>query len=387
VKIFLSYASEQQDVAETVAYTLQARVHFVFLDKKDLPAAETFDQQIGRAIHETDLLIFLISPEAVTAGRFTLTELKFARQRWPSAKGRVLPVLVRPTPLPTIPHYLSSLHILSPEGNVAAEVASEVDQIIPAARPSAIMPLALAMGLASGLISGLVGWGAVAGWRSVTRAAEDVFGSWIGAILEPLSFAAPYLFPLVVGTLLVRWDRTPVPRALLVFPVVAAAWICAYWVAFAIVAQYDQSVVRGFGSHAPAAQQCSGEFGTDEPDATRRREKAARMQFACDEIDKYRAQLDPVFLRLGVVVHIFAGLAAGFVGALLMAIGLGRLSRRLSSLDAIALITMVGTAAGILLVLRLTNPKHEFVVLFMVWHAAVAAAVAWQLTKSATREG
>lgn len=81
MRIFLSYASEQRPIAEQIAYTLRVRGHFAFFDKEQLPVADSFDEQISLAIDTSDVLIFLISPEAVTPGRYTLTELVFARKK------------------------------------------------------------------------------------------------------------------------------------------------------------------------------------------------------------------------------------------------------------------------------------------------------------------
>jgi hypothetical protein len=65
----------------------------------------------------------------VTDGRYTLTELGFARRKWPTPTGRVLPVMVRKTPLDHIPPYLKALTILESAGNIAAETSAAVDQM------------------------------------------------------------------------------------------------------------------------------------------------------------------------------------------------------------------------------------------------------------------
>jgi hypothetical protein len=154
VRIFQSYASERRAAAEPIALALRGRGHAVFFDKDDLPGAESYDAQIETAVGESDLMIFLISPESVEPGRYTLTELAFARHRWRSARGRELRVLIAPTPLERTPAYLTSVQILKPEGNAAAEVASFVDGIIPVAKVEHALPLAAALGVASGMVSG-----------------------------------------------------------------------------------------------------------------------------------------------------------------------------------------------------------------------------------------
>jgi hypothetical protein len=126
MRIFLSYASEHRDIAEEVALTLRNEGHIVFLDRDDLPPGRSYGDQIRKAIAASDLLVFLISPESVTAGRYTLTELDFARRRWPSPQRRVLPVQIAATPLEAVPNYLRAVTILEPRGNRAAEVAAAV---------------------------------------------------------------------------------------------------------------------------------------------------------------------------------------------------------------------------------------------------------------------
>jgi len=81
MKIFLSHASEDKSAAESIAFSLRSRGHKVFLDRDDLPPGQSYDQQIERAVKESDILIFLVSPSSVTSGRYTLTELAFARRK------------------------------------------------------------------------------------------------------------------------------------------------------------------------------------------------------------------------------------------------------------------------------------------------------------------
>ena len=89
MRIFLTFASEQQNVADSILLALRNRGHEVFFSHDDLPPGESFDARIQKAIAKTDLLVFLVSPESVTKGRYTLTELSFARDQWPSPRGRV----------------------------------------------------------------------------------------------------------------------------------------------------------------------------------------------------------------------------------------------------------------------------------------------------------
>jgi TIR domain len=127
--IFLAYASEDKEAAESIAYSLRSRRHKVFLDHDDLPPGASYDQQIERAVKESDIFIFLISPTSVAEGRYTLSELNFARQQWPDPNGRVLPVMTRKTPAKNVPSYLKAVTILEPRGNIAAETSAAVDNM------------------------------------------------------------------------------------------------------------------------------------------------------------------------------------------------------------------------------------------------------------------
>src|SRR5260370_4217670 len=96
LQIFLSYAAEGKDIAEAIAFSLGARGHQVFFGRDDLPPGGEYDMRIEKAVERSALFIFLLTPAAVEKGRFTLTELEFARRKWRNADGHVLPVMARP---------------------------------------------------------------------------------------------------------------------------------------------------------------------------------------------------------------------------------------------------------------------------------------------------
>jgi TIR domain-containing protein len=135
VRIFLSYPSSERETAARVNYALLALGHDVFFDREDLPAGLEYDEAIRAAIEGSDLFVFFITPEAVAKGRYALTELRLAERRWPHPHGRVLPVMLRPTPLAEVPAYLRAVSILEPHGDLAAEVADAVQRMALALRP------------------------------------------------------------------------------------------------------------------------------------------------------------------------------------------------------------------------------------------------------------
>jgi hypothetical protein len=126
MKVFISYASEQRDLAERLALGLKGEGHKPFFDRAELPAGEAFDQRIREAVQRTDLFLFLSCGDSLRDGAYTLTELGFAQRRWPHPAGRVLPVQVGDAPLGALPPYLRSVSVLQPRGDLVAEVLEAV---------------------------------------------------------------------------------------------------------------------------------------------------------------------------------------------------------------------------------------------------------------------
>ena len=129
MQVFLSYASEDRAAAEAIQLALAAQGHDVFFDRKALPPGEEYDARIRSAVESADLVVFLLSPDAVDAGSYTLTELELVRQAWKHPAGRLLPVLLRPVPFDQVPPVVKSVTLLQPVGNVAADVADAVWRI------------------------------------------------------------------------------------------------------------------------------------------------------------------------------------------------------------------------------------------------------------------
>ncbi|MDH5540545.1 MAG: CHAT domain-containing protein, partial [Rhizobacter sp.] len=126
MNLFLSYASQHKDLVRPVCSTLRAAGFEIFFDETDLPASEVYDDRIREAIQRSDLFVFMLSPEAVQPGRYTMTELLFAQQRWPNPRGRVVAVLPLGTAEPALPDYLRPLTLQKQVGNLAAEVLATV---------------------------------------------------------------------------------------------------------------------------------------------------------------------------------------------------------------------------------------------------------------------
>lgn len=129
MKIFLSYASQDRAQVESIHQALAAEGHDIFFDREDLPPGEAYDSRIRQAIESCDLFIVILSPDTVDAGSYTLNEIDFARKVHANPSGRVLPVMLRPTPFESIPAYLKAVTLLQTDGNVPAAVTEAVHRL------------------------------------------------------------------------------------------------------------------------------------------------------------------------------------------------------------------------------------------------------------------
>jgi formylglycine-generating enzyme required for sulfatase activity len=158
MKVFLSYPSEDKALAESICLALRAQGHTVFFDRTDLPPGEEYDTRIRRAIEDSDLFVFLVSPEALDAGSYTINELDIAEKRWAHPAGRVLPVILRPIPIDRISPYLKSVTFLEPEGNVTAAVADTVHRIAVVRRNAVLKAAAGGIAALALVASGAAYW-------------------------------------------------------------------------------------------------------------------------------------------------------------------------------------------------------------------------------------
>ena len=128
--VFLCHASEDKRLAEPVQLALASADCKVFYDQESLPPGGDYQARIREAIRQCDVFVFVASPDSITQGKFTLTELKFARQRWPSPVRNVLPVAIRGLKPNELPSYLQAATVLTPAGNPAAEVRDSVENML-----------------------------------------------------------------------------------------------------------------------------------------------------------------------------------------------------------------------------------------------------------------
>lgn len=128
--VFLCHASEDKLQVEPMQLALANSGCEVFFDQESLPPGGDYHARIREAIKRCDVFVFVASSASVAAGKFTLSELKFARERWPSPINRVLPVALAGMKPNELPQYLQAVTILGVSGNAAAEVRAAVEVML-----------------------------------------------------------------------------------------------------------------------------------------------------------------------------------------------------------------------------------------------------------------
>jgi len=157
--VFVCYASEDKPAAERIQLALAGAGYKVFFDEQSLPPGGDYHARIQRAIQTCDIFIFLVSSSSIAPGKFTLTELKFARERWPSPVDRVLAVNVQGLPPTEIPAYLTAATMLAVVGNLASEVRAAVEQMLPATDNKVLRRGAIVVGLVTlALTLAVISW-------------------------------------------------------------------------------------------------------------------------------------------------------------------------------------------------------------------------------------
>lgn len=347
MRIFISFASEQKDAAEPILLALRNRGHKVFFSHDDLPRGSSFDSRIQRAIAESDLLIFLVSPQSVTKGRYTLTELAFARDRWPGPSGRVLPVVVAPTQMEEIPHYLKAVSLLMPEGNLAAETAAAVDKLQGRA---STRPMLLFAGF--GLVTGLLTY------LTIQFAPKFLTFSFLITPQQygptPVTIIPGVLFGFLVAACIYR--HGVVDRFLLsvVIAVTTLAWVVAY----------DATVTANLSL---------GEFRKTVSEAKTPASAAATGQKAEDNLG-IQPTSSP-YTQPMPVMFALSGMVGGFVGGLITIIGVSIAAPGFRRLESWVITLAVSTVFGALLEVG-TLSTLGFLLLFAGWQSAVITTIA-----------
>lgn len=126
-RVFIAHAKASEGaLAAELAAKLRVAGMRVFFDEDSLPPGEEYDLRITREIRDCDLMVFLISAQSVTQGRYTLTELAIAKRRWKNHRRRVLGVVAADVDVALVDPYLRATTLLRPRGDVAGDTLQAV---------------------------------------------------------------------------------------------------------------------------------------------------------------------------------------------------------------------------------------------------------------------
>jgi hypothetical protein len=351
MRIFLSFPSELESQADGIAQSLRNCDYEVFFSHDDLPPGDSFDARVENAIANSDFMVFLVSPESVTKGRYTLTEMAFARKKWPNPSRHVLPVMAALTPLETIPNYLKAVTILEPEGNTAAEVRAAVDEILrtPTAGPSfdrsLIRPLA-AMTLVSAFFC----------YLTFVYADQILTFSFIQS--GGVTILPGIIFGLVVATCNAIFGVQDRFLLALVVAVTTMAWVAAYdssATTFTVLDQYSKTIT-------PAD---NGPSSDEKPAGT----PAAASGTAAMQATE-RLSSNPIF---GYVV----GPIGGAVGGAITLLGIIVTNPRFRKLESVLVCWVTAAVAGATFGVAGSKVGSYFwFVIFAVWQTGLIFTIA-----------
>jgi hypothetical protein len=95
MRVFISYADKERDLARELAHRLAGAGLQVWSADEEIGAGENWAAATQRALDESNALVILLSPDALRS-RWVRREIDYALGS-PRFEGRVVPVQVRPT--------------------------------------------------------------------------------------------------------------------------------------------------------------------------------------------------------------------------------------------------------------------------------------------------
>lgn len=121
MKIFFSYAPQDQQFAQILAKKLEAEGHRVWDPERDLISGSDWASTLMKQLKSADAMVVLLSPDAIDS-RWVSHEIEYALGA-KRLQDRLIPVLVRPTK--NIPWILRELQLVR-FGDNPEKVAKEV---------------------------------------------------------------------------------------------------------------------------------------------------------------------------------------------------------------------------------------------------------------------
>ena len=95
MKLFISYSRADWATAERLADDLQQQGYNLWLDQRSIPHGANWDNEVQRGLDESDVMLVLLSPSAVSSQNVA-DEWSFFIDK----KKKILPVLIQPCDVP-----------------------------------------------------------------------------------------------------------------------------------------------------------------------------------------------------------------------------------------------------------------------------------------------
>jgi len=114
MRVFLSYAQSDKEVARNLATHLEEAGHKIWLADDALFPGQNIALEVGKALDKSEAMVVLLSPQALKSD-WVRQEIEFALGA-PQFRGRLIPVMVKPTA--DIPWILKKLPIVKLGKNI-----------------------------------------------------------------------------------------------------------------------------------------------------------------------------------------------------------------------------------------------------------------------------
>lgn len=99
VNIFMSYSHKDEELMEELVEFLQPLVHSEKIElwnDKAIRVGDLWNESIKKALHEADIILFLLSPSFLASTYVNRVEIADAFGRWNGKEAVLVPVMLKP---------------------------------------------------------------------------------------------------------------------------------------------------------------------------------------------------------------------------------------------------------------------------------------------------
>ncbi len=128
MKVYLSYSQSERTLADQLRFALAMNGFEVANAPEKLAAGANWHKQMGKALEQSDAMIVLLTPDAISSG-YVRSEIDYALSN-PRFRDRLIPVLVSPTQVPWILEKLNRpiIHASSDAPKTARQIVSALEK-------------------------------------------------------------------------------------------------------------------------------------------------------------------------------------------------------------------------------------------------------------------